>query len=175
MVSQVISEHGYDISGTEANRPATADIGLRYLNTTKGRLETFDGVQWVADVQLAFALYDFAVDGGAISTITPVTGFKLPDNAIILDGMVDVITTCVSATDAATIAIQSEAAGDIVVAKAISAGGDDWDAGLQAIIPLGTAATAVKLTAARDIKIVIAVEAVTAGKFHIILRYVVTD
>lgn len=175
MVSDVLTEFGYDLSGSQANRPAVGDIGIRRLNTTRGNMEYYDGSQWVFDVQLAFATYDFAVDGGAISTITPSAGFQLPDNAIILDGMVDVVTTCVSATDAATIAIQSEAANDIVAAIAISNVANAWDAGLQAIIPLGTAATAIKLTAARDIKIVIAVEALTAGKFHTILRYVTTD
>ena len=174
MVSSVLVEHGWDLSGTEAQRPATSDLGVRFLNTTKGKIETFDGTRWLSSVQIAIATYDFAVDGGAISTITPSKGYNLPDNAIILDGMVDVITTLTSAGDLATIAIQTEAANDIVTAVAIGTG-TPWDAGLRAIIPLGTNTTAIKLTAARDIKIVIAVEALTAGKFHTILRYITTD
>ncbi len=174
MVSQILSHFGYDVSGTLANRPDPGDIGIRRFNTTNGRDEVFDGSQWTAPVSLVYATYDFAVDGGAISTITPAIGFTIPDNAIILDGMVDVITTLTSSTDAATIAIQALAANDIVTAVAISTG-TPWDAGLQAIIPLGTAATAIKMTSAQAIKVVIAVEAVTAGKFNVILRYIVTD
>jgi len=55
--------------------------------------------------RIARATYDFAVDGGAISTIG--SGVTLPDNAIITKCWFDVSTTLTSATDAATIAIIS--------------------------------------------------------------------
>lgn len=115
-------------------------------------------------------------DAATINTIgTHDLGVTLPDNAVILDGMVDVITTFTSATDAATIALQAEAANDLVTAIAISDVSNPWDAGLKAIKPLGTAATAIKTTAAKMLKVVIGAEDLTAGKLVLILRYVVTE
>jgi len=106
----------------------------------------------------------------------------IPDNAIILDGMVDVLTTFSDDDgDASTISIGVNTGVDLVAAIAISDGSDPWDAGLQAIIPLGTAATAVKTTAARDISVVGTLvngggtaTAFATGEMRIILRYVVS-
>jgi hypothetical protein len=120
--------------------------------------------------------YDFAVDGGAVGNIDlPVV---LPDNAIILDGLYDVLTTFTTAgADAGTVAITmgAQAANLIVVAIAVSNGANAWDAGLHDIVPVGTAATAVKLTAARAVRIVIGGQAVTAGALVGFLRYVVSE
>jgi len=154
----------------------TAEINiLDGVTATAAEINGLDDSAAFADglsrVRLATATYDFAVDGGAISAID--LGVTIPDNAIILDGMVDVITTLTSATDAATIALHAESANDIVTAVAILTA-TDWDAGLRPIKPLGTSATAVKTTAARAITATIAVEAVTAGKFVVFLRYVLS-
>lgn len=102
----------------------------------------------------------------------------IPDNAIILDGMVDVLTTFAGdGDDSSTISIGVNTDVDIVAAVAINAA-TDWDAGLHDIIPAGSAATAVKLTAARDISVTwtaIATDTtLTAGEMRIILRYVVS-
>ena len=162
-------------AGTAITSTAAELNILDGATVTVGELNSLDDSAAFADglsrVRVATATYDFAVDGGAISAID--LGVTLPDNAIILDGMVDVITTLTSATDAATIAIHAEAADDIVTAVAILTA-TDWDAGLHAIKQLGTAATATKLTAARAITATIAVEAVTAGKFVVFLRYVLS-
>jgi len=170
----------------------TADVGelniLDGVTSTAAELNILDGVTSTAAeinslddsaafadglsrVRLATATYDFAVNGGAISAI-PLAA-TVPDNAVILDGMVDVVTTLTSATDAATIALSVEGADDIVTAVAILTA-TDWDAGLRPIKPLGTSATAIKTTAARAITATIAVEAVTAGKFVVFLRYVLS-
>ena len=146
------------------------------VTSTAAELNSLDDSAAFGDglsrVRVATATYDFAVDGGAISAID--LGVTLPDNAMILDGMVDVITTLTSAGDTATIALHAEAAGDIVAAIAINDGTNPWDAGLRAIKQLGTSTTATKLTAARAITATIAVEAVTAGKFVVFLRYVLS-
>lgn len=124
-------------------------------------------------VRVARATYDFAEHGGAIGNIG--LGVTLPDNAVILDGVVDVITTLTSATDAATVAVQAEAPNDIVAAIAISDVSNPWDAGRKAIVPDGTAANSKKTTQSREITAVVGAEAVTAGKFVVFLRYVVSD
>lgn len=122
-------------------------------------------------VRAAVADYDFAVDGGAIGAI-PI-GNVLPDNAIILGGFVEVETTFTSATDAATVALSIATADDLVAAVAISNAGNPWDAGRQAIVPKFNTpeSTSVKLTAANAVDLTIAVEALTAGKAHVVLFY----
>lgn len=126
----------------------------------------------IAVKRYAKATYDFAVHGGAIGAHK--LGVRIPDNAIITRSYYDVITTATSATDAATIALHAQGANDIVTATAISGVGNIWDAGLHEGIQVGTAATMVKTTAEREITATIAVEAVTAGKFSLIVEYVVT-
>ena len=147
------------------------------VTATAAEINSLDDSAVFADglsrVRVASATYDFAVDGGAISAID--LGVTLPDNAIILDGMVDVITTLTTAgADAGTIALHANAADDIVTAIAVSDGTNPWDEGLRAIKQLGTSTTVTKLTAARAITATIAGQAVTAGKFVVFLRYVLS-
>lgn len=120
------------------------------------------GTKW------ARARYDFAVDGGAIGTIA-ITAEKIPPNAIILGGVVEVDLVPTSG-GAATVAIQVEAANDIVTAAAVS--GAPWSTtGRKSVIPAFTGATTVKTTVARDISIVIAAATLTAGQIDVLLAY----
>ena len=159
-----------------------ADSGLKLgagagtaVTSTAAELNLLDGlvapgVDGASIVRVAQATYDFAEHGGAVGAID--LGVTIPDNAIILDGMVDVITTCTTAgADAGTMAIHVEGAGDIVAAVAVSAAAD-WDAGLRPIIPANTSITAVKTAAPRQVTATIAVQDFTAGKFIVYLRYV---
>jgi hypothetical protein len=112
--------------------------------------------------------YDFAVDGGATSTIAITSGTPIPSGSLIIGGYVDILTTLVGAT--ATIACQVEAANDILTAVAVAS----WTAGRKNVLPAPTtgaltASTAVKTTADRNISIVIATAALTAGKFDVVL------
>lgn len=112
--------------------------------------------------------YDFAVDGGAISTIAITSGTPIPSGSTIIGGYVDVITALVGAT--ATIACQVEAANDILTAVAVAS----WTVGRKNVLPAPTtgaltASTAVRTTADRNISIVIATAALTAGKFDVVL------
>jgi hypothetical protein len=129
-------------------------------------------VSGLGGLGVARATYDFSSDGGAIGAIG--LGVTLPDNAVVIGGFVDVITTATSATDAGTGAISVQSADDIVAAIAISDGSNPWDAGLQAIVPKSNTpeSTGIKLTADREITFTIAVEAFTAGKFEVFLHYV---
>lgn len=121
--------------------------------------------------------YDFAVNGGAISTIA--SGQTLPDNAIVTHCFYHVSTTFTSSTDAATIAINIPTDGDVQAATAISAGGNVYDSGLHECATKGDdpsdPSTFIMTTDERDISFVIAVEAVTAGKLELFLKYVVAD
>ena len=105
-------------------------------------------------------------------------GPELPDNAVIMRSFYDVITTFVSATDAATIAlgIETDSADGLVTAIAISDGSNPYDAGLQASkMDDGKVATFVKTAAAgRQFVATVAVEALTAGKLLAVAEYIVT-
>lgn len=115
--------------------------------------------------------YNFAVDGGATGTITLRQGGGntlpnlIPAGAIVVGGYVEVDTACLSATG--TIAVQVEAAGDIVAA----AGQASWTVGRKSVLPAFTGASTVKTTVNRSIQIVIGAAAFTAGKFRVVLYY----
>ena len=120
--------------------------------------------------------FDFAVDGGAVSTITlrsPAglsTGNDIPAGSVIVDGYIEVDTAFTSADSTATVAVNSQGAGDLLAAAAVS--GAPWSTtGRKAIIPVGTTATSVKTTAARSIAFTIAVQALTAGKGRVVVFY----
>lgn len=119
--------------------------------------------------------YDFAVDGGAVGTITlrsapsDSNGNEIPSGSIITGGYIEV-DTAVTSGGAATIAVASEAAGDLQTAAAIS--GPPWSTtGRKAITPVFTAATGVKTTARRNLAITVATAALTAGKFRVVVFY----
>lgn len=127
-------------------------------------------------VRIARATYDFDVDGGDVGDIG--LGVTLPPNAIITRAYYEVITTCTSDSDAATIAIglPSDDAAGIVAATAISAGSNIWDDGYHECIQDGTASNfSEKTTASRELTVTIGVEAVEAGKFILFCEYVVSD
>lgn len=123
-------------------------------------------------LKMARGIYDFAVDGGAVSTIALMGATLIPSGATVLEGWVEVVTALTS-DGAATIAVQVEGAGDIAAATAVAS----WTTGRKRILPaltagaLTVASTAVRTTAARDISIVVAVADLTAGKFSVVLIY----
>jgi phage-related tail protein len=119
--------------------------------------------------------YDFAVDGGAISTIvmrsSPADplGNDIPNNAVILGGYIEVDTLLTSG-GAASVGINSEAVGDILATALIS--GAPWSTtGRKSIIPVFTGVTTVKTSARRTLAVAITAATVTAGKFRVVLVY----
>lgn len=113
--------------------------------------------------------YDFAVDGGAVSTIAITSGTPIPSGSVVIGGYVDVITQLTSG-GAATIACQVEGANDILTAVAVAS----WTTGRKNVLPSPTtgaltASTAVKTTADRNISIVIGAFALTAGVANVVL------
>lgn len=117
------------------------------------------------------AEYDFAVDGGAVGTITlraaPLDnqGNELPAGAVIEMGYIDVETAVASATG--TVAITAEAAADILAAT----GQAGLTVGRKSVIPAGTGASAVKTTVKRNLTMTIGTAVLTAGKFRVVLFY----
>jgi hypothetical protein len=122
-------------------------------------------------LKTAMGVYDFAVDGGAVSTIPLMGAALIPLGATIVGGYVDVVTQ-VTSGGAATLAIQVEAANDILTAVAVAS----WTVGRKNILPAQqsgalTASTLVRTTALRDISLVVGAFALTAGKFKVVLFY----
>ena len=109
-------------------------------------------------------LYDFAKHGGAVSTIT--VGPKLiPPETIITSGVIRVVTACTSG-GSATIALHLSSSEDIVGATAVAS--FSLDAMLD-VVPVGTAATSILLTAATQLSVVVAVAALLTGKIEVSL------
>lgn len=134
--------------------------------------------------------YDFAVDGGVVSTIPLNSDVgMLPDNAIVIDVIQDVITAPNSGTSNGTIKFILNTDGDLTV----NITADDSTTGLVGGIPnypnFGNdaahdsaakvaalyMATYVKTTAARSIDVVIGTAALTAGKIKLFVFYVVSE
>lgn len=109
--------------------------------------------------------YDFAVLG-ATSPITIPT--KMPFPALVIDGIVNVVTSLATATN---IALSIVGANDLYSSAAITG----WTGGT--LIPLvpdpATATNAIKTTSSKcQVVVTTTGSALTAGKFHVILRVV---
>lgn len=130
----------------------------------------------MAKVKIAYFNFD-ATDVSANRTAAAHgTGCVLPAGSIILDGGYKVITTFTSTAggaDKAGLAIHAEGANDLVTATLIEAGTNSWDVGLQAIIPVGTKATWVATTVAREVTVTVSVCALTGGELVGWLEYIV--
>lgn len=126
------------------------------------------GVDGLHARRIARATYDFSVDGGAVGDIA--LGVTIPDNAIITNVIIDIITGMTSAGGSGTIALKSEGAGDLLAA--VDA---DTLSGLVAGIPVGTAATSIKMTDDRELTATVAVEDLTAGKFVVFVEYMLSE
>jgi hypothetical protein len=165
------------LSGMQSGAPGA----LALLTQTEieildaGSTEPVDG-PWAAVTRWAKVEFDPTTNSGERTVAEHDLGVTLPDNAVVVGGFVDVVTVFVSnsGADSATIALHLETANDIVTAVAISAA-TDWDVGLHSVIPAGTGATAIKLTAATSLKATVAVEALDSGKAVIWLQYVISE
>ena len=124
-----------------------------------------------------------ATGGKATGThnLTTLAGkaFTLPDNARVTRAYYEVQTTFTSSTDTATMSlgIPTDDAAGIKAAISIDGSGDPWDAGIYECIQTGTAATMSEKTTNRfrTIDLILTLEALTAGKFVLVLEYVVLE
>jgi hypothetical protein len=126
-------------------------------------------------VHSAKCTYDFAVSGGSSSANIKLLDSKgqpcsLPNKAIIRDVLIDVITAPTSG-GSATISLGSGVtAVDFKALTAIAS-----YTGLVAGIPVGSAATAIKLAADQTPVAKIAVAPLTAGKFNVQIQYQLSE
>jgi len=172
--SSVDVSDGYKVNGTtviDGNGAIIGDIQATAGSISSTEVADSDGSTGGSYVaKRAMVVYDFATDGGAIGSLTPVQTFTIPDNAIIYGFLTDVITTFTSATDAATVKVSLPTDGDLTTAIAISNAANHWDAGVK----LSNSPLAVKTTGERAIQITIATEALTAGKAIFYIDYMIS-
>jgi len=109
-------------------------------------------------------------------------GAFLPNNAIILGGGLEILTGFASTdggADKATIALHVQSANDLITATSIETN-TFWDAvAYKVVVPTaleaGGVATAIKLTADREVTATVGTAALTAGKFIGWLFYVIGE
>jgi len=183
------SDAGAPVNGSTGTGAGFAGIGSSYTNTLTGDFYINVGTKaiplWqlsggpaltgvnsgLASVGLAKMTYSFAVDGGAIGLIVPVNSPTLPNKAIIMGGVIDISTTVTGA--GASISLGTSAGSSNVALLAATAIAS-WGAGaVLAMIPIFTAATYLKLTAAGKLTLTVSAGALTAGIFDVQVVYVI--
>jgi hypothetical protein len=99
----------------------------------------------------------------------------IPQYAVVIGGFFEVNTAFASAGGTATVAIMVQGANDIQTAAAVS-GAPFSSTGTKSIVPKNNTpeSTSIKLTAAREITVTVAVQDLTAGKLTGFLDYVVS-
>lgn len=136
--------------------------GMRVGYGVRGEVPTEEGARGLRVIK---ANYSFAVDGGAVGSITLAT---IPSGVIILAGVVDV-TTALTSSASGAMALELEGSNDLVSSAAVS--GAPWSTtGRKALVSNANFGTAsVKTTTSRTLKATIATGALTAGVFDVYL------
>jgi hypothetical protein len=149
-VVEVTNQYAPGTSGDWATVPATIDAALNSLSSS--------GVASTNGPATASVVWDFAVNGGAVSSIP--LSVTLPDNAIIVEVIADVITQI---TGSGTVQLTTPTDGAIQAGTLATAD--------TAIPKTVSPAAPKKLTAARVVQVTIATAVVTAGRIRFHIRY----
>lgn len=121
-------------------------------------------------LNVAHAIYSFAVDGGAVGAITPVSTVVIPANAIIVGATVN-STTAVTSAGSATVSVGTTAGSS---ATSILAATAKASLSVDAIINgVPVFATPVKMTAAGSINVTVGTATLTAGIIEVFVYYTV--
>lgn len=127
-------------------------------------------------VKTAYARYNFATDGGAVSTITPASAVNstIPAKAIVF-GVIINSSTAVTSGGAATIAIGTSAGSSAASLRAALAVASYSADAIIAGAPVFTAGSSFKMTAAGQITFTVATAALTAGVIEVWVTYFVAN
>lgn len=121
---------------------------------------------------VAKGLYDFSVLGGAIGSYDLLASTDvIPNKAVVTNVYFDILTAFTSTGGTGTIALGLNTTIDLLAAV----DADTLSTGLNAGIPVGTAATMKKATADRNLVLTIATAAITAGKAVVFVEYVISE
>jgi hypothetical protein len=121
---------------------------------------------------VAWAKYSFAVNGGAVSTITPAVAFNtvIPDNAIITSVIIN-STTALTSAGAATVSIGTSGGSSASALLGVTGYATFTLDKLLAGVPVWTAP--IKMTASGSITFTIAGAALTAGIIEVFVSFYV--
>lgn len=149
------------------------------MSVSNGLNPTFDSVTITGGLtsgncvlRVAKAIYNFTIDGGAVSTITPNGTVNIPANAVIVAATIN-STTAVTSAGAATVSVGTSAG-----SSATSILGATAKASLSANAVLNGVpvfATPVKMTAAGNVTFTVGTAALTAGVIEAVLYYYVAN
>lgn len=176
-VATVIASGAIDTAQLADGAVETAKIEDGNVTVAKLSTAAQGSVDGLGFLRVARFTFDPSANAGERTIAAHGLGVTIPDNAIILGGGVEILTTFASADDSGTIALHIQSANDLITATAISSG-TFWDAvAYKGIVPtaleLGGVATAIKLSAAREITATVGTQALTAGKLVGWLIYVI--
>lgn len=124
----------------------------------------------INNMNVAHAIYSFAVDGGAIGAITPVSTATIPANAIIVGATVN-STTAVTSAGSATLAVGTTAGSSATSILAATAKASLSADALINGVPVF--ATPVKMSAAGSVNVTVGTAVLTAGVVEIFVYFTV--
>jgi len=155
----------WDESGNIVNSGTITSSGAMSAASisSSGLINSTSTADGLGTKNVAKASYSYATDGGVTGAVTSL-GVTIPDNAVIIGGYIDVTTGTLPLTS--TFAIQLNTANDIY-----SASTNLQDVGISAIVPVYTAATAVKATNDLAVSVLMNTTTVTQGEFTVVLEY----
>ena len=162
-IIEVPSGGSLKLNGTAVTATA-AELNLLDASNT----EPSDSA-WAAVTRWAKVEYDFATDGGAVSTID--LGVTIPDNAIALSCIVEKISAFTSG-GAATVGLKIEGSGDVINAST-AFNNAQYTAAIAPATALASAQF--KTTAARNVSLEVGAHALTAGKYNFHIEYLVGE
>lgn len=138
----------------------------------KGRGGVVGSGQYVGRTKWARAYYDFATDGGAVGAIN-LRGDQLPSGAVVLSTVIKV-DTAVTSGGAATVSLGVQTATDVRAAATLATAPALGSTGsLNGAVTRATAPAV--CTANRHVVATIAVAALTAGRFSVLVEYIELD
>ncbi len=154
--------------------PAAYIVGSQIapLTITESLLQAASAIG-LGVLRVAHVKYDFAVDGGVAGEIIPVGTATIPANAIVIGGIINPIVAPLAAGGAANISIGTHAGSSATSLKAATPKGTYTIDSLLATVPVLTAATAFKMTAAGQVNITVDTNNLTAGVIEIFVVYFV--
>ena len=135
----------------------------------KGRGGTVGTSQYVGRTKWARAYYDFATDGGAVGAIV-LRGDKIPTGAVVLSTVLDV-TTAVASGGAATVSLGINSAVDVRAAATLATA-PKLDTVASPLGAVTRATSGLNSDADNDVTATVAVAALTAGAFSVLIEYV---
>ncbi|MFH0995791.1 MAG: hypothetical protein V1844_09885 [Pseudomonadota bacterium] len=127
----------------------------------------------ISHKNVAYYEYNHTKHGGAVGAI-PVPGDVIPKGAIIKEGLLHIKDACTSAATTCTLGVSALTTSDILAPAAVSTLTPENT--LLATVPVGTAATAIRVTEdITELEFNVGVVPLTGGKIVAALEYIVTD